>query len=140
MICHVCKTDKIATEFNFKNKSKGLRHTQCKVCQKAYSKVHYENNKQVYMARTIRDRSKEKDKTRKLILSLKMACVKCGEDHPATLDFHHVDPTLKESAVSKLHSRKKIVEEAKKCVVLCSNCHRKVHWYPDRDSNSEARV
>lgn len=26
-----------------------------------------------------------------------LSCTQCGEDHPATLDFHHRDPNEKES-------------------------------------------
>ena len=45
----------------------------------------------------------------------------------AELDFHH--PGEKESSVSKLKRRPKteIAKEINRCVVLCANCHRRVH-------------
>ena len=61
-----------------------------------------------------------------------MKCVKCGENHPACLEFHHNDPNKKEYNVSKIvnstYSIKTILKEIKKCTVLCSNCHRKEHF------------
>lgn len=43
------------------------------------------------------------------------------------LDFHHLDPKLKEIEVAKMCSWSfdKIVAEINKCVVLCRNCHPK---------------
>lgn len=60
-----------------------------------------------------------------------LACLRCGENHPAVLQFHHSDPTKKEIMISvairRGWSRKRILEEAKKCEVLCANCHAKHH-------------
>ena len=58
-------------------------------------------------------------------------CSDCGESHPATLDFHHVNPEEKEINIGKVTtvgwSIGRIEKEIEKCVVLCSNCHRKHH-------------
>jgi predicted HNH restriction endonuclease len=46
------------------------------------------------------------------------------------LDLHHIDPNNKVTDVSKIISSKGIkdlIEEIKKCIVLCANCHRLVH-------------
>lgn len=49
---------------------------------------------------------------------------KCVE----ALDFHHTDPTIKEFAPSaSTASREVYVEELRKCVCVCSNCHREIH-------------
>lgn len=60
-----------------------------------------------------------------------LACERCGEHHPAVLQFHHADPSAKEimisAAVSRGWSRERILDEAKKCEVLCANCHAKHH-------------
>lgn len=59
------------------------------------------------------------------------SCAQCGEDHVATLDFHHV---IRSKSNKKVHlmaqqnSWEKITEELKKCIVLCANCHRKLHY------------
>jgi hypothetical protein len=60
-------------------------------------------------------------------------CNRCDENHPACLDFHHTDPSEKDFSVAS-YSLKKVVDdlpvvlaEIQKCIVLCSNCHRKEH-------------
>ncbi|MEL0011655.1 MAG: HNH endonuclease, partial [Bacteroidota bacterium] len=59
-------------------------------------------------------------------------CEMCGESHPAALDFHHRDPSEKDtnlaSVVGMGWSRDRIIREINKCDVICSNCHRKLHW------------
>jgi hypothetical protein len=56
----------------------------------------------------------------------------CGESHVAALDFHHLDPSKKEIRVTNAAMRgwsiEKLKQEISKCTVLCSNCHRKLHW------------
>lgn len=60
-----------------------------------------------------------------------LSCAVCGENHPACLDFHHLNPAEKKLAVSRRQHRpslKALTEEIAKCKVLCANCHRKEHW------------
>ena len=128
MICNTCKKDKDESEFSFKVKATGKRAGKCKACHAKYAKKHYKANKSDYIARAKRDRPEQERKTRELLASMRTACVNCGETHPATLDFHHTDPSVKEANITMLDSRKKMLEEADKCVVLCSNCHRKLHY------------
>lgn len=65
-------------------------------------------------------------------------CILCGEDHPACLDFHHREPSNKSFNVSQgpnsRYSVSRILEEAEKCDVLCSNCHRKETWQMKEDN------
>lgn len=59
-------------------------------------------------------------------------CSRCGESHVATLDFHHLDPSQKDFSVAKAvlaqYSLATIQKEVKKCIILCANCHRKLHY------------
>lgn len=58
-------------------------------------------------------------------------CANCPEKHPACLEFHHLDPSKKEYNISGYRRRgglKYIQKEIDKCIVLCSNCHRKLHY------------
>ena len=61
----------------------------------------------------------------------KNGCIKCGVKDPVVLDFHHVDPTDKSFTISqgvqRMYDEGMIIEEIRKCVLLCSNCHRKEH-------------
>ena len=58
-------------------------------------------------------------------------CSRCGYDkHLFTLDFHHTKGN-KEEVVSKLikdYSKQKALKEIEKCILLCANCHREVHF------------
>ena len=60
-------------------------------------------------------------------------CTDCGfVGNPATLQFHHVDPTTKKYALySRNLLRADRVEEAKKCIILCANCHIAHHTNKD---------
>ncbi len=57
-------------------------------------------------------------------------CCVCGYDgHPAALEFHHLDPSLKRLNVSASGvglALETLRAEARKCVLLCSNCHAEV--------------
>lgn len=60
------------------------------------------------------------------------ACTICGYDKTiAALDYHHVEPTEKEVllsvACSNGSSWEKIVQEARKCTIVCCRCHREIH-------------
>jgi hypothetical protein len=65
-------------------------------------------------------------------LKKSLACKVCGESHPACIDFHHPNPDEKDGDVSRMVrsalSEETILAEIAKCEVLCSNCHRKLHW------------
>jgi hypothetical protein len=96
---------------------------------KEYSRKHYESNKAQVIALTMENKKKARIDWAAFKSTLK--CTVCGESHPSTLDFHHEDPTTKDQAVSwfiKNSQFTRAIEEAMKCVVLCSNCHRKHHW------------
>ena len=58
-------------------------------------------------------------------------CASCNIKYDTcVMDLHHLDPSVKDSQVSKLmksSSYNKLQEEIDKCVVLCANCHRMLH-------------
>lgn len=61
-----------------------------------------------------------------------LKCEICGENHLACIDFHHLDPSKKERGISRTVFRgwnwERIYKEIEKCRVLCSNCHKKLHY------------
>ncbi len=65
-------------------------------------------------------------------------CEKCGYSKClGALDFHHRDPSQKEFAMAYCHrSYKKMKIESEKCDILCSNCHREIHY----DGNDIKRI
>ena len=57
-------------------------------------------------------------------------CCKCGyKEHYRVLEFHHIKN--KKYSISFMigqhHPLKTIFKEAKKCILLCSNCHTEYH-------------
>jgi len=57
-------------------------------------------------------------------------CSRCGYDKCSkALHFHHLDPKEKDFQISgsKNRSWEVIVEELKKCIMVCSNCHAEIH-------------
>ncbi len=68
-----------------------------------------------------------------LAIKESLKCSRCSESRSVCLDFHHSDPSTKERNVSAMingagaESKKRILEEISKCIVLCSNCHRVEH-------------
>jgi transposase len=89
----------------------------------------------------------------KLVAAAGGCCVLCGYDrHPGALHFHHLDPTQRRYTLSRAgHTRSfaEALDEAKKCVLLCANCHAEVEagvaavpavLDPDAEESSDAKV
>lgn len=74
-----------------------------------------------------------KSKRREWYRSLKegKSCEDCPEVDVDCLHYHHLDPKTKIDAVANLFSQRAnkvlILEEIKKCILLCANCHQKRH-------------
>jgi hypothetical protein len=94
-----------------------------------YGKAHYEANKAKYIASAKATKKKLRDWYNEYKASL--ACSQCGENHPACIEFHHRDPSKKDFTIGESLYRmgkQSIIDEIAKCDVLCSNCHRKLHY------------
>jgi ribosomal protein L44E len=99
---------------------------------KEYSAAHYKRNTEEIKATTKEKRSSMKKEWKAYKATL--YCTKCGFNHTAALDFHHIDPSNKTGSVNQLVSDgrfKAAFEEMEKCIVLCANCHR-IHHHEER--------
>lgn len=58
-------------------------------------------------------------------------CNLCGyQKNVAALEFHHINPELKNYGIAtngNCHNIHKDLEEVKKCILVCANCHREIH-------------
>jgi len=113
-----------------------------KIKSREYQKKHYESKKWYYKQKT-KDRKKNiLDMLSELKQTLK--CKSCGEDHPRCLDFHHRNPNDKKISIARVANQgwslEKIKEEINKCDVLCSNCHRKLHYEENNVGRASAPV
>jgi hypothetical protein len=107
--CQRCYNEKLITQFRKDKRTLDHRADICKKCspsEKDYNLV-------LTRVQAIRGRG----------------CIKCPEKDIVCLDFHHWGP--KKDIVGNLLAQRRpweeIREELEKCVVLCSNCHRKLH-------------
>lgn len=96
-----------------------------------FRREHYYRNRHHYLAKQKLINKAENLSVGLLLTSLKSSCRICGESDTTCIDFHHLDPSKKEFSVSQSrggrYSVEKILDETKKCICLCSNCHRKLH-------------
>lgn len=58
-------------------------------------------------------------------------CVRCGENRPECLTFHHRDPLEKEFRLSDCGSVpfNEVLAEIDKCDLVCANCHMSLHYW-----------
>ena len=110
--CSKCKIEKEFTEFHKQLDRKSGYQSHCKDCL-------YKHQRDRWKSRKI-----------KAISLFGGKCKKCGYNkNYAALEFHHLNQNEKEFDWSrlKLRSWDSIVKELKKCMLVCSNCHRELH-------------
>lgn len=101
----------------------------CEVCNKDYfySKRKGNTKKRCASCLVTESRRRKKDK---LVKHAGGQCVLCGYDksHYA-LSFHHKDPNKKDFSLSTFMSNgiEKLKKEADKCILVCLNCHARIH-------------
>ena len=56
-------------------------------------------------------------------------CERCGYNaYLGALDFHHLDSSKKDFTIGDRDFKlKDCLEESKKCILICANCHREIH-------------
>jgi len=140
--CTTCKSDKELSEFN-KNKTRKDGHNNiCRSCSNNSSIRYYKNNIKKHND-YVRDRSKKivtENRIKYVELLKNSCCSKCGFNNPVALEFDHKDGVDKILGVGKMVSSgyrwETIIEEIKKCELVCANCHRirtaeQFEWYKD---------
>lgn len=126
--CPKCETDLSLSQF-YKNKSRKDGYSNyCKPCKKEANKKDYVKHKSRYQAQA----RGYKDKIVAYIKQYKEnKFCKCGESHPACLQFHHKDPSTKSFNISDARknvcSVENLQKEIDKCEIICANCHAKLH-------------
>ena len=101
----------------------------------------YQRNKEKHMAGT----AANKRNARALWAEFKATqdCFHCGFSHPAVIDFHHVIRGKGKRAVNELAKSgayAQALEEIKKCIPLCANCHRILHWQERIDAKKAGKL
>ena len=107
---------------------KELKGKQTKFCSKSCCQRTVNSKHQDYACQKLRGKLRRK----KLLELLGGSCSRCGyEKHESAIEFHHINPQTKKFNldVRKCSNStwKALVEEAKKCILLCANCHAIEH-------------
>ena len=72
-----------------------------------------------------------------------LECEFCGYNECSeVLDFHHKDEKDKKFNVGQSlnrYGKEEILKEIEKCIVLCSNCHRKLHYEEKQEKYKKRR-
>lgn len=112
-LCNRCKKIKNSDEFYRRRVGADLS-PYCKVC----------TNRQTI--------DRQREFKRKCVEYKGGKCQICGYNKcNGALEFHHISSSLKEFQVSKNGLKKfddSIKCEIDKCMILCSNCHKELHW------------
>lgn len=127
--CSKCKGNKPLSEFRKdKTRSDGYSYT-CKSCSSSRHKELY--HKKYHIKAKIRTKKRHEEIRQLLNEYVKdKSCVNCGESDPVVFEFHHKNPKEKEFEIGSALNRKRenVLKELAKCIILCANCHRRVHW------------
>ena len=126
---HVGERDLPITEFRKMTRNKDGLASQCKTCADRLTSA--------WHAKRPGHKHKLAKKRRKNLLEdlrrykSDKGCMCCDETTAICLELHHLNPEEKElhpaDMVSNGWAWERMMKEVAKCVVLCANCHRKVH-------------
>ena len=127
--CGSCKKEKALSEFHKRTRAKDGRQSVCKECNKSQRKAYYRTAAGEAKNKLSGKRWNHQMRAKVYSYLLTHPCVDCGESDPVVLDFDHVESTTKSYNISEMAGRgfgwEKIQLEIDKCVVRCSNCHRR---------------
>lgn len=101
---------------------------QCLDCANKANLVSREKNREQYNRKSRERRNARKQRA---IAYKGGHCAACGGVfHTAAFDFHHLDPKEKDIDPGLLMgaSDEVLFKELDKCILLCSNCHRELHY------------
>lgn len=97
-----------------------------------YKKKWYQRNKERVIANNRKNTLRYREEVYNYIRQYReQHPCKCGESHPSCLDFHHESGEKEFNisvAIEKGYSLIRVKAEIEKCEILCSNCHRKLHY------------
>jgi len=111
--CPKCKKD-VETRKFYQRRGKQHSSTYCKDC-------------------TTKQTNERHRKLKSQMIEYKgNSCVRCGYNkYQGALEFHHLDPNEKDfnpSLLKKYKFDERIKEELDKCILVCANCHREIHY------------
>lgn len=143
-ICAKCGINKKAEEYTIVKIKRGKYNPhlmgRCKLCKAEDQKKHRKPYDPKY-AKTYKENNKDKIKQWSKLSYIKRKkrwedfmkqhkCSKCGISDYRVLQWHHLDASTKTMTIGANARQGKwddILEEVKKCVCVCANCHFILH-------------
>lgn len=129
-ICNVCKVEKPTLSFAVNRTKKSGRSDTCLVCARERNKAWYDKNRKKQITKTNQQRKLRRAWMAELVWQYaeSCGCAICGEKDRIVLEFHHLrDKKFMISWALGNAGWESIANEIAKCVILCANCHRRVH-------------
>ena len=133
-VCNTCGVSKPISEFRLSSAGTGNKKRRrlhiCTECLYKKNKLWRESSgySLSYNANKKEYRRKQKEEAVKYKGGI---CNICGNSfHIAAFDFHHIDPKEKDIDPGLLMQRSPeiLYKELDKCILLCANCHRILHY------------
>lgn len=124
--CKKCGEDKPYEMFAKNRRRKDGYQDWCRACIKVRDAEQYANNKDRFASWSKNRRLSVRKQVFEYLLT--HPCVECGERDIIVLEFDHRTQTTKRFDVMSAthgHSWKTVLEEIKKCDVVCANCHKR---------------
>lgn len=101
----------------------------------AYNKQYYRKNRSVLLPRKTNQRKRRRlAQKRRAVQLLGGKCQLCGYNKCIyALEFHHKNPNENYPKIGNIWGMKweRIFTELKKCILICSNCHKEKHFGND---------
>jgi hypothetical protein len=121
--CKKCKQSYREDFFTKKSCNKNGLSARCKICTRKASKIHFLANKKYYFEKAKRNKKQIIEFLRE---TKDIPCKDCKNKYPYyVMDFDH--KRNKKFGLCGSYPKKgklQVLEEIKKCDVVCSNCHR----------------
>lgn len=121
--CCRCKLEKPLSDF-YEKKKEDRNTSYCKKCLYQYQHERWRQRKI------------------KAVQLMGGQCAKCKYDLClSAMDFHHLDPNEKDAEFNTARhwTWKRLLEELKKCVLLCNRCHKEEHASEEMFWNRNAK-
>lgn len=119
-VCGGCKEEKALSEFALK---RGKPQWQCRVCQAAYRKSHYQANRQKYIDKASKNKKKYREDYIEWLRT--QSCADCGITDIRVFEFDHLfDKKFNIADKVGYVTLDTLLTELAKGEIVCANCHR----------------
>jgi hypothetical protein len=130
-LCPACGLTKRLTDFNRRDARRTRLQSYCRDCSNAAWRTWYadRSDRDRHLLQVSKRRRRRNARNQELILRLKAQPADCGRRFPPyVMDFDHVGEKRSEvSSFVRTRSTKTLLEEIRRCVLVCANCHRETH-------------